>query len=81
MNALASQLRLMGVQLHLAVETYRCRECFETRGLEVRALARMIPACAVMDGEMVGTEYWCCPVCHRPKFDLKRKPFVARTRG
>lgn len=65
----------MTVALRLAIEAYECRDCLREHGVHVGALIRMIPSAALMDGEVVGTEAWCCPNCFRPKFDLKKKPF------
>lgn len=68
----------MQTSVRLAIENYRCRNCAEKRGLEVRALVRMIPQSAIVDGKLVGDEMWGCPVCHTPKFNLKREPFQTK---
>lgn len=47
----------------------------------MRALVRMVPIAVVMDNEMVGEEFYCCPVCFEPKFFAKnRKKFVAKSK-
>lgn len=54
---------------------YRCEPCSMRQGTVVRELVRMIPKSAVVFGKLVGDEYFCCPICFEPKFDVKsRKP-------
>lgn len=62
----------MSVELTLVIDNYYCEDCFRRDGVEVRALVRMIPLGVVMNDELVGDEYWCCPHCHRPKFSIKK---------
>ena len=65
--------------LSLSTEAYRCEPCSVEEGRVVRELVRMIPLALVIDGEMVGEEFWCCPVCRQPKFSIKsRKKIIAK---
>ena len=61
--------------LKLDVTEYRCEPCSLRQGTPVRELVRMVPKSVVVFGKLVGPEYFCCPICFEPKFDVKtRKP-------
>ena len=61
--------------LKLDVSEYWCEPCTLRQGTPVRELVRMIPKSVVVFGKLVGPEYYCCPICFEPKFDVKtRKP-------
>jgi hypothetical protein len=61
--------------LKFEASEYRCEPCTLRQGTPVRELARMIPKSVVVFGKLVGPEYYCCPICFEPKFDVKtRKP-------
>ena len=61
--------------LKLDISEYRCEPCSLRQGTPVRELVRMIPKSVVVFGKLVGPEYYCCPICFEPKFDVKsRKP-------
>src|ERR1700741_928406 len=63
------------LSLKLEVSEYRCEPCTLRQGVTVRELMRMIPKSVVVFGKLVGPEYYCCPICFEPKFDVKsRKP-------
>ncbi|MGX9944876.1 hypothetical protein ACTG4Q_20645 [Bradyrhizobium denitrificans] len=63
------------LSLKLEVSEYRCEPCTLRQGIVVRELVRMIPKSVVVFGKLVGPEYFCCPICFEPKFDVKsRKP-------
>jgi hypothetical protein len=65
-------------------ETYYCEPCSLKQGTLVQELVRMIPCSVVAFGKLVGTEYYCCPICFEPKFDVKTKRKVgdeARVKG
>ncbi|ARQ95351.1 hypothetical protein [Bradyrhizobium phage BDU-MI-1] len=63
------------LSLKLEISEYRCDPCTSRQGTVVRELVRMIPKSVVVFGKLVGPEYWCCPICFEPKFDVKtRKP-------
>lgn len=68
----------MTVTLSLVVDEYHCEDCVKTKGTVVRELVRMMPRAAIMNGELVGTEWWCCPVCFGKKFEVGKK---ARAKG
>jgi hypothetical protein len=36
----------------------------------------MIPKSAVVFGKLEGLEYFCCPICFEPKFDVKTRKRV-----
>jgi hypothetical protein len=59
--------------LTFSAKEYRCEPCTQQRGVPVRELVRMIPVSVVAFGKLVGTEYYCCPICFEPKFDVKSK--------
>jgi hypothetical protein len=59
---------------------YRCDPCSLRQGTPVRELVRMIPKSVVVFGKLEGPEYFCCPICFEPKFDVKsRKPVNGKT--
>lgn len=58
----------MSTDLTLSAEAYRCVPCSNKQGTDVRELIRMIPASIVLDGTLVGDEWYCCPICYEPKF-------------
>jgi hypothetical protein len=61
--------------LTFSAKEYRCEPCTQQRGAPVRELVRMVPVSVIAFGKLVGTEYFCCPICFEPKFDVKsRKP-------
>jgi hypothetical protein len=66
------------VQLKLAVTDYHCEECYRETGRFVEALVRMMPRAAIVFGELVGEEWWGCPVCHREKFPVKKRAATKR---
>jgi hypothetical protein len=67
--------------LKLEATEYRCEPCTLQQGTPVRELVRMIPKSAVVFGKLVGPEYFCCPICFEPKFDVKtRKPVSAKAK-
>ena len=57
-------------------EQYRCEPCSLQQGALVQELVRMIPRSVVMFGKLVGDEYYCCPVCFEPKFEVKGRKAV-----
>jgi hypothetical protein len=64
--------------LKLDINEYRCEPCSLRQGTPVRELVRMVPKSVVVFGKLVGPEYFCCPICFEPKFDVKtRKPVKA----
>jgi hypothetical protein len=66
--------------LKLDVTEYRCEPCTLRQGTPVRELVRMIPKSVVVFGKLEGPEYFCCPICFEPKFDVKsRKRVNAKT--
>lgn len=66
--------------LKLEATEYRCEPCTLRQGTVVRELVRMIPKSVVVFGKLVGPEYFCCPICFEPKFDVKtRKPVNAKS--
>ena len=68
--------------MNMSVSTYQCEPCSLERGAPVRALVRMVPVAVVMNDEMVGEEFYCCPHCFQPKFSAKtRKKFVAKPKA
>jgi hypothetical protein len=65
--------------LTFRAEQYACEPCSLRQGTPVRELVRMIPVSVVAFGKLVGTEYYCCPICFEPKFDVKtKKPVKGR---
>ncbi len=42
----------------------------------VTELVRMIPRPYVMFGKLIGDEFYCCPICFDPKFQVKGKTKV-----
>jgi len=67
--------------LKLDVTEYRCEPCSMRQGTPVRELVRMIPKSVVVFGKLEGPEYFCCPICFEPKFDVKtRKPVNGKTK-
>lgn len=58
--------------LSLVVDFYRCEPCSRKQGTEVTELVRMMPKAAIFNGQLVGTEHWCCPICFEPKFPVKK---------
>lgn len=74
--------------LSLVVDFYRCEPCSRKQGTEVTELVRMMPKAAIFNGQLVGTEHWCCPICFDPKFPVRqprgktesaKKPIPAKT--
>src|SRR5258705_11460635 len=65
-------------RLTLRIEEYRCEPCSMKQGAAGRELVRMIPASVVMMGKLVGDEYFCCPICFDPKFEVKGRRPVKR---
>jgi len=65
-------------RLTLTIEEYRCDPCSVKQGTVVRELIRMIPASVVMMGKLVGDEFFCCPICFEPKFEVKGRRPVKR---
>ena len=61
------------LNLKLEVSEYRCEPCTLRQGTVVRELVRMIPKSVVVFGKLVGPEYFCCPICFEPKFDVKSR--------
>jgi hypothetical protein len=57
---------------------YRCEPCSLKQGTAVRELVRMIPRSVVVFGKLVGDEYYCCPICFEPKFEVKGRRAVSR---
>jgi hypothetical protein len=64
---------MMTETLSLSASVYRCEPCSLQQGTEVAELVRMIPLGMVINGKIVGPEYYCCPVCYEPKFDARTK--------
>lgn len=74
----------MSADLTLELENYFCKDCLRDRDIHVKSLVRMIPNSIVFNKCIVGDEYWCCPVCHLPKFQTKkpcRAVMIARPKG
>jgi hypothetical protein len=65
-------------RLTLKIEEYRCEPCTKRQGTAVRELVRMIPASVVLMGKLVGDEFYCCPICFEPKFEVKGRKAVKR---
>jgi hypothetical protein len=61
----------MDIGLKLAAEAYRCDPCTRKQGVVVRELVRMMPMSVVLNGRIVGEEFYCCPICFEPKFNVK----------
>jgi hypothetical protein len=57
----------------LEASEYRCEPCTLRQGTPVRELVRMIPVSVVVFGKLVGPEFYCCPICFEPKFDVKTR--------
>lgn len=57
----------------LSVQEYRCEPCSLKQGTAVRELVRMIPRSVIMNGELVGDEFYCCPICFEAKFPVKKR--------
>jgi hypothetical protein len=57
----------------LKAEVYHCEPCSQQQGTLVRELVRMIPRSVVLFDQLVGDEYYCCPICFEPKFTVKGK--------
>jgi hypothetical protein len=64
------------VELTFKAEQYYCEPCSLKQGTLVTELVRMIPKSVVMFGKLVGDEYYCCPICFDPKFNVKGKTKV-----
>jgi hypothetical protein len=62
--------------LKLEATEYRCEPCTLRQGAPVRELVRMIPKSVVVFGKLEGPEYFCCPICFEPKFDVKTRKRV-----
>lgn len=62
---------MTSTEITLNVTPYACEPCFEERGQHVEALVRMVPRAVVMNGQLIGDECYCCPVCFDPKFRVK----------
>jgi hypothetical protein len=65
-------------RLTFKAHEYRCDPCSLRQGTAVRELVRMIPKSVVMFGKLVGDEYYCCPICFEPKFEVKGRKAVNR---
>jgi hypothetical protein len=63
----------MAVSLSLRVEAYKCDDCSARQGTPVRELVRMIPRSVVMNGRLVGDEWWGCPICLTAKFPVRTR--------
>ena len=50
------------MEIGLSVEMFVCDAC-EEQGVTSTALVRMMPKAAVMNGKLVGNEFWGCPHC------------------
>lgn len=64
------------IELTFQAEQYYCEPCSLKQGTLVTELVRMIPKSVVMFGKLVGDEYYCCPICFDPKFNVKGKTKV-----
>jgi hypothetical protein len=64
--------------IKLTIQEYSCEPCSVRQGAAVRELVRMIPKSVVMMGKLVGDEYFCCPICFEPKFEVKGRKAVRR---
>ncbi len=62
--------------LSIAAQAYRCEPCSLRQGTDVRELIRMVPLSLVIDGKLVGDEWYCCPVCYQPKFHCRTRKSV-----
>jgi len=62
--------------IKLSIQEYRCEPCSLRQGTAVRELVRMIPKSVVMMGKLVGDEYFCCPICFEPKFEVKGRGLI-----
>jgi hypothetical protein len=60
------------VELTISVVPYFCEPCTQKQGTLVRELVRMIPKSVVFNGELIGDEFYCCPICFDPKFPVKK---------
>jgi hypothetical protein len=63
-------------RLTLKAEVYRCEPCSSKQGTAVHELVRMIPKSVVLFGKLVGDEFYCCPICFEPKFEVKGRKAV-----
>lgn len=61
----------MTVRLAFEANVHACPRCLDEDGVRVEALVRMIPRAAVVNGELVGDEYWCCTRCQRPLYMVR----------
>lgn len=64
------------IKLTFECEPYYCEPCSLKQGTLVTELVRMIPKPYVMFGKLVGDEFYCCPICFDPKFQVKGKTKV-----
>ncbi|MHC2552345.1 hypothetical protein [Bradyrhizobium elkanii] len=71
------------IRLELKAETYYCEPCSLKQGTLVQELVRMIPRSVVLFDKLVGDEYYCCPICFEPKFNVRGKTRVkhGKSRG
>lgn len=66
---------MVELTIKLQVSEYLCEPCTMRQGTPVRELVRMIPESVIALGRLEGFEFYCCPICFEPKFDVKsRKP-------
>jgi len=63
----------MKPQISLVVDGYQCDACTKRQGTPVRELVRMIPRAVIMNGKLVGDEWYCCPICFEPKAEVKTR--------
>ncbi len=71
---------MASIELTLNVQPYFCEPCHDDRGEVVQALVRMVPKAVVMNGKMIGDEWYCCPVCFDKKFPVRNRKKPAATK-
>jgi hypothetical protein len=64
---------MSSITLSITSEAYRCEPCSKKQGTDVTELIRMIPMSIVLEGKLVGDEFWSCPICLRPKFHVRTR--------
>lgn len=73
----------MATTERIEISQYICEPCSIRQNTPVTELVRMIKDAVVMDGKLVGDEWWCCPICYDAKFLCRTKEakevYLART--
>ena len=58
----AHEADLIDMEIGLQIGTHVCGTCIKS-GVSTTALVRMMPKAAILNGKLIGLEYWGCPVC------------------